>query len=86
MKITVIGDVSQTEVDHIIQQEKERFAARGKELAEVEIVELDSEELEIRSKAKTPIHRVRRITGYLSTAEKFNDAKQAELAERYCHG
>jgi len=31
------------------------------------------------------IKRVRRITGYLSTVERFNDAKQAELRDRVCH-
>jgi ribonucleoside-triphosphate reductase (formate) len=33
----------------------------------------------------TSIRRVRRITGYLSTIERFNDAKQAELNERFAH-
>lgn len=32
------------------------------------------------------IKRVRRITGYLSTVDRFNDAKQAELMERKSHG
>ena len=31
------------------------------------------------------IRRVRRITGYLSTMERFNDAKQAELRDRVTH-
>jgi ribonucleoside-triphosphate reductase len=31
------------------------------------------------------IRRVRRITGYLSTVERFNDAKCAELKERTAH-
>lgn len=31
------------------------------------------------------INRVRRITGYLSTVERFNDAKQAELKDRKTH-
>lgn len=33
----------------------------------------------------TSIERIRRITGYLSTIERFNDAKQAELSERHSH-
>jgi anaerobic ribonucleoside-triphosphate reductase len=32
------------------------------------------------------IRRVRRITGYLSTVDRFNDAKQAELRDRKAHG
>lgn len=31
------------------------------------------------------IKRVRRITGYLSTVDRFNDAKQAELRDRISH-
>lgn len=31
------------------------------------------------------IKRIRRITGYLSTIERFNDAKQAELEQRIAH-
>ncbi|MGE5550561.1 MAG: anaerobic ribonucleoside-triphosphate reductase [Bacteroidota bacterium] len=32
------------------------------------------------------IRRVRRITGYLSTVDRFNDAKRAELRDRRTHG
>lgn len=31
------------------------------------------------------IRRIRRITGYLSTVDRFNDAKRAELADRMAH-
>jgi ribonucleoside-triphosphate reductase len=31
------------------------------------------------------IRRIRRITGYLSTVDRFNDAKKAELADRHPH-
>ena len=31
------------------------------------------------------IRRIRRITGYLSTVDRFNDAKKAELADRHAH-
>ena len=33
----------------------------------------------------TAIRRIRRITGYLSTEERFNEAKQAELRDRKSH-
>ncbi|MEN9406050.1 MAG: anaerobic ribonucleoside-triphosphate reductase [Bacillota bacterium] len=33
----------------------------------------------------TSIKRIRRITGYLSTIERFNDAKRAELNKRLAH-
>ncbi|MHB8158542.1 MAG: anaerobic ribonucleoside-triphosphate reductase, partial [Desulfocucumaceae bacterium] len=32
------------------------------------------------------IRRVRRITGYLSTIDRFNDSKIAELKDRTVHG
>ena len=31
------------------------------------------------------IRRVRRITGYFSTVDRFNDAKKAELGDRKAH-
>ena len=34
---------------------------------------------------QTSIRRVRRITGYLSTADRFNDAKATELKQRVSH-
>jgi ribonucleoside-triphosphate reductase len=34
----------------------------------------------------TDIRRIRRITGYLSTVDRFNDAKRAELHDRKTHG
>ncbi len=33
----------------------------------------------------TDIRRIRRITGYLSTVDRFNDAKKAELTDRHPH-
>ncbi|SHF18682.1 anaerobic ribonucleoside-triphosphate reductase [Desulforamulus putei] len=85
MRVSVKGNISQIEVDDIIREEELRYAARGKELGEIEIVEISPEELEVRSRAKTTIKRVRRITGYLSTVDRFNDAKQAELVDRVVH-
>lgn len=85
MKISVLGQISQSEIDGIIREEKERYVLKGKELAEISIIEISSEELEIRSRAKSNIKRVRRITGYLSTLDRFNDSKQAELSDRVIH-
>jgi ribonucleoside-triphosphate reductase len=33
----------------------------------------------------TDINRIRRITGYFSTVDRFNDAKVAELNDRVSH-
>jgi anaerobic ribonucleoside-triphosphate reductase activating protein len=32
-----------------------------------------------------PFERVRRITGYLSTLDRYNDAKRAEVSDRVIH-
>ena len=37
------------------------------------------------SRRGTNVRRIRRITGYLSTEERFNSAKQAELRDRKPH-
>ncbi len=42
-------------------------------------------ESECSSCGSTDIRRVRRITGYLSTVDRFNDAKKAELSDRKAH-
>ncbi|AQS59996.1 anaerobic ribonucleoside-triphosphate reductase [Desulforamulus ferrireducens] len=86
MKVTINGNVDQKEIDSIIAEEKERYAAKGKEIATIEILEVSAEELEVRTRAKSNIRRVRRITGYLSTVDRFNDAKQEELRDRVVHG
>lgn len=43
------------------------------------------DEDECPSCGSTQIRRIRRITGYLSTIDRFNDAKQAELRDRTKH-
>lgn len=85
MKITINGNVNQKEIDSIIAEEKERLAAKGKEISTIEISVVSPEELEVKTWAKSSIRRVRRITGYLSTADRFNDAKQEELRDRVVH-
>ncbi|HOG61874.1 MAG TPA: anaerobic ribonucleoside-triphosphate reductase, partial [Flexilinea sp.] len=35
--------------------------------------------------SNTDIRRIRRITGYLSSIDRFNDAKKAELKDRRPH-
>ncbi|AQS58420.1 anaerobic ribonucleoside-triphosphate reductase [Desulforamulus ferrireducens] len=85
MKINVIGNVNKEEVDSIVKEETERLAAKGKEVATIEIAEVSPEELGVKITAKSNIKRVRRITGYLSTIDRFNDTKQDELEDRVVH-
>ncbi len=54
-----------------------------KMLTRVEL-SFEGDEVLIRPRYNT-INRVRRITGYLSTISKFNDAKKAEAHDRVAH-
>ena len=65
--------------DEMIQWEKE-----CKKLGEI-VVSIDGEEVEIKGFEKSPIQRLRRITGYISNINNFNDAKLEEAAERQVH-
>lgn len=56
----------------------------GKELSRIDMT-LDGEEITAMYIEKSPIKRVRRITGYLSNMENFNDSKRDELNARYKH-
>jgi anaerobic ribonucleoside-triphosphate reductase activating protein len=46
---------------------------------------LEGDELCMKTYFESDIRRVRRITGYLSTIDRFNDGKKAELANRQTH-
>lgn len=76
--------LSVTEMTAIVEEEIALWKARHKELARV-LLTLDEENIVIKAVEKSPVRRVRRITGYLSNMENFNDAKQDELQARYKH-
>lgn len=82
--ITYDDDITMEELAEYITQEKQIWEAKGKTLGSIK-VKLLGDEVEIESHAVSHIKRVRRITGYLSTTDKFNDAKLAELKNRYRH-
>ncbi len=67
-----------------LSEEQELWRAKGKELGKM-ILTLDGDEVVINSFEKSPIKRIRRITGYLSESGNFNSAKQAELDARVVH-
>lgn len=76
--------ITEAEAAQYVEDELAMWAGRGKQLASIAI-ELAGDEVVIRSLEKSPIRRVRRITGYLSEVSNFNDAKQAELKARITH-
>lgn len=89
MKVIVDGDVHITEKfkNDIVAEEMHFWQEAGREVGEIRI-EKDKEnegKIVVASLPKSPIKRVRRITGYLSAVENFNDAKRAELNDRVNH-
>lgn len=88
----LIGNVLVENPEHLPEKEVQAYVAEetaiwqkaGKILGRV-ILCLDGNEVVIQSFEQSPIKRTRRITGYLSTVDKFNDAKQRELADRLPH-
>ena len=46
---------------------------------------IEGNEIVVSTNEKSPIKRVRRISGYLAPVDSFNDAKKAELAARVAH-
>lgn len=84
--ITVEADASLTteEVKLLVAEEQEYWRNRSKSIAHVEIVR-EGDEIVINAQERSPIRRVRRITGYLSNIDNFNDAKKQECEKRYIH-
>lgn len=76
--------ISEAEARKYAEAEMQRWRAQGKVPASIDLA-LDGEEVIITAVEKSPIRRIRRITGYLSTVDRFNDAKLAELKSRVRH-
>ncbi|MBP2646353.1 MAG: anaerobic ribonucleoside triphosphate reductase [Firmicutes bacterium] len=84
VRVTCVEDITEPEATEYANDEIKLWAAKGKELSSI-FITLDGEEVVIEAKEKSPIRRVRRITGYLSEVNSFNDAKRSELADRVSH-
>ena len=88
VKIEYEKGLASDEVEGIVRTEIIAWQEKGKKLAKVEINIYRGKSLEINSTEaakKGQIKRVRRITGYLSNVENFNDAKKAECRDRLVH-
>ena len=84
-KMSLEGDFSLEEVNALVEEEKAVLAATRKEIGHLSLRALEGNQVEIKVIPKSPIRRVRRITGYLSNIENFNSAKQAECRDRLVH-
>lgn len=84
--ITVVADplIAGQEAEEIIAEERLLWRAKQKPIARVEL-RLDGDEITVIATERSPIRRVRRITGYLSNVENFNDAKRDEVNARFKH-
>ena len=84
--VKVVADPTLTneEIAYFIAEEKRLWGINNKKLGLVELG-LDGEEVVVKATEKSPIRRVRRITGYLSSLDNFNDAKIAECGDRTRH-
>lgn len=84
MKIIADPMLHPDEVKYLVENERKEWQGLGKEIAEISLA-LDGSEVCVEVKEKSPIKRVRRITGYLSNLENFNEAKRAECEARVIH-
>lgn len=84
IKVTADPEITADEIQEIVAEEQLLWRRKGKALAAVTL-RVCGEEIEVKAVERSPIKRVRRITGYLSTEDRFNSAKQAELSDRYNH-
>lgn len=84
--ITINADsaLSVQEIEQVTLQQIQEWEQMGKELASLNL-QLEGEDIVVQAIEKSPIRRVRRITGYLSNIENFNDAKKAECHDRFVH-
>ncbi|KYZ75830.1 hypothetical protein AXX12_11575 [Anaerosporomusa subterranea] len=84
--IQIVADPSLTneEITMLVAEEQALWHERHKAIAYMEITR-DGEEVIINASEKSPIRRVRRITGYLSNIDNFNDAKKQECDRRFVH-
>ena len=84
--VKVIADPTLTneEIMLFVAEEKRLWESNNKKLGQLELG-MDGEEVIVKGTEKSPIRRVRRITGYLSSIENFNEAKVSECTERAKH-
>ena len=75
------AELSDHEIEMVVNDEIKLWTSKNKTLATVEL-SVEDDSILVTATEKSPIRRVRRITGYLSNMENFNDAKKAELASR----
>ena len=83
--INVLADdgINYEEALCYVHKELLLWEQKKKPIARIELKLVnDGLDVEIKSVEKSPIKRIRRITGYLAPIDQFNEAKLAELKDR----
>ena len=85
MKIRVIGsEISEREIEKYRELAYSKFPHNN--ITEL-VLEVDGDFINIDYHLSVPkFERVRRITGYLTTLRRMNDAKKCEVSDRLSHG
>ncbi|HMM22668.1 MAG TPA: anaerobic ribonucleoside-triphosphate reductase [Selenomonadales bacterium] len=84
VQVSADSALTQDEITLLVEEELQLWQAQHKVLGSLELV-LEDDAIVVKAVERSPIRRVRRITGYLSTLDKFNDAKRAECDSREVH-
>ena len=84
--VTVLGAVSLAEANVLVSKEVALNDPQERKITYIEITDVSSEEVDIEVTTEGAVKKLRRITGYLSDINNFNDPKRAELADRLVHG
>jgi predicted translin family RNA/ssDNA-binding protein len=78
-------DLNPAEKEEILRQARELQKDSGEEIAKIHVWTDSDGYLSFQPYFTRKIKRIRRITGYFSRVENFNDAKKAELYDRVVH-
>ena len=84
--VVISGDVSEQEVNYWVEKEIAQNDPEKRKITCIRITEVSTEEVDVKITTEGVVRRVRRITGYLSDINNFNESKKAELFDRYTHG
>jgi anaerobic ribonucleoside-triphosphate reductase activating protein len=84
--VTVIADSALTndEIISVVEEEIKLWKESDRTLSSIELA-VEGDQILVKAQEKSPIRRLRRITGYLSNLENFNSAKLSECSQRAVH-
>jgi len=81
VRVTYTDDISEKEATQYALDEIAEWKGQHKQIDWM-MIKAVGDEAVIEAHERSPIRRIRRITGYLSEVSNFNDGKRAELEDR----